>query len=193
MSFKSTYGNQVLEHIGNQASVYFHARTIHPLLLVLLFYMGLHSGCAHYQLGGTELPYTNIYIEPVQNDSFLPQASASLTQQLHQQLMENSSIQIVSRPEAEVVLETVLKEFDREVSADETQDTGRARSYDFILRAHISLKNTATNEYLFRNREVSANIHTFTDSGLQPAEFQNTPILLRRLAQTIEEQVTAVW
>lgn len=151
------------------------------------------SACSSYQLGSEPLPFKKLYVEPARNDSFAPQAQTLLTSQLMQTLMRDARVMLVTREEAEAILKITISDYERNISATQSTDTARARSYDLRLSARISLTNAHNGKAYFKNREVTTMVTAYADSGFQPAEYQSMPQLTRRLAERIRTETLSTW
>ena len=157
-----------------------------------LLYVG---GCSHYRLGtAAKLPFRTLYIAPVTNDTYIPQAQAPLTDALIQAFLRDGSVSTTAHPEeADAILETSLTDYKRSTSATSENDTFLARSFNVTLKAQCTLKDRRSGEDYFNRRSVSANTHVFFDSGFQSAEYQNVPKLTQELAREIRNTILSVW
>ena len=72
------------------------------MLAVLVFFtIAFISGCNSYQLGNpVELPFESIYIKPVSNDSFAPQAQTLLSTQIRDAFIRDGRTKLVINREA---------------------------------------------------------------------------------------------
>ena len=87
------------------------------LLLPLLCSLALAaSGCAHYRLGtGTKIPFSSLYVAPVQNHAGLPQAAAIVSAQLRETFLRDGRLTLAASPEeADAVLTVTLASYGRE-------------------------------------------------------------------------------
>ncbi len=167
-----------------------------PLLGVLVFALIL-SACANYKLAGTAkpLPFSTLYIKPVQNKSYAPQSAALVSKQLVIDLSENADLEITLEGDSEAVLEVVLENYSRDSIATRPDDTALASSVSQELSARCSLINKRTGEYLFKDKIVSYQnvVHIPQDGNLIGSEYQNMPILARGLARKIADEVLGIW
>ena len=158
------------------------------------FLIATFTGCSSYNLGtGGELSFKSIYIAPVQNESYAPQAQAIITKQIIQAFIQDKKLNISNEKYADVRLEVTLKDYDRRESAVQSIDTQRARAYDIQLMASYSLLDNKNGKVYFKDRIADATINTFVDDGLQSAEYQNMPILTKKLASKIRDNVISTW
>lgn len=164
-----------------------------PLLLLVLATFVL-SGCGHYQLGrDAKPPFRSVYVEPVVNESFAPQAQALLTTQIREALIHDGLLEVRGKGEADAVLTVVLKNFEREVAATRTDDTGLAEKLRLDLAAEITLSDRRSGETYMLRRNVSATADAFPEESATRAEYQSMPVLTHNLARRIAYEVLQVW
>ncbi len=164
------------------------------LLIILLTTLGIFSGCAQYHLGqSVDAPFRTIYIEPVTNRSFAPQAQALLTENLIEAFLRDGTVRVVDKDQAEATLHVTITRYDREITARQQDDTVLGRTFGVTLEAQVSLLDNLNGNIYFTRRTLSANDHVFIDGGLPQTEYQNIPVLTRSLAQKIKNTVVSVW
>lgn len=166
--------------------------------LISLFALGVLAclfGCQHYQMGSpATLSFDSIYIEPIRNDSFAPQAQALLDQQLTMAFMEDARVKVAREDDAEALLSIVLVDYRTNISATEESDTAVGRSFNLTLVAHCTLVDAQTGDVLFlRDIPVSATVDAFADEGFQQSEYQAMPVLTRNLAKNIRDLTLSGW
>lgn len=173
---------------------------------VALLAMSFLGGCKSYQLGNpAELPFQSIYVKPVSNNSFAPQAQALLSTQLREVFIRDGRTRIVtSEEEADAVLLVNLTEYRRSAAARQSDDTAAAAEFDLTLVAVVSLYNQNEGTYLLRNHELSDVSNAYienlyaspgaprTQDFLQ-SEYQSMPLLTRDLARRIADEVLSPW
>ena len=176
---------------------------IATLTLVAASFLG---GCKSYQFGNpVELPFKSIYIKPVTNDSFAPQAQALLSAQIRDAFIRDGRAKIViSEEAADAVLLVNLVEYKRSAAARQSQDTATAAGFDLTLVAEVSLYNQNKGDYFFEEHiiEESSNAYVSnlyaapaalqTQDFLQ-SEYQAMPLLTRDLARKIADEVLSPW
>lgn len=171
----------------------------HTLFILFLFLASLSvTSCQHYQLGrSTSLPFKTLYVAPVQNDSYAPQAQALLTENLIRFFLVDGSVKIVSENQADAILQVTISDYERNLFATQSDDTLRARSFSLKLKAQATLYDKQKGTAYFQDRSFIASEVTFseTDEGasLPQAEYQTIPILTRELAKEIRDGVINVW
>ncbi|MEM8549598.1 MAG: LPS assembly lipoprotein LptE [Verrucomicrobiota bacterium] len=164
------------------------------LLFAFTVLLLLLNGCANYQLGTPgELPFRSIYVEPVRNNTFAPQVSAVLSDQIVEKLQQQPNLFVSDQSQADVTLMTTVVEYDREIGATQRSDTALAQSYNLIMRCNISLRDNRTGEIIMNSRSVQAEQQAFVDGGFLTAEYQALPVLTRDMARSITNEVVSVW
>lgn len=165
-------------------------------LASVLFATLLAAGCAHYQLGNARrnLPFHNLYVKPVINRSYAPQAQALLSDQLRRTLQQQGDIKIVSdEASADVTLEVVLTDYSRTILSTSDQDTYLANSYLLELTAQCTLAGTTLTVIYFYEKPVTATVQVQVGNSLVVSEYQNMPVLTRELATKINNLVISSW
>ena len=180
-----------------------HASMIAVMMFFTLFFI---SGCNSYQLGNpVELPFESIYIKPVTNDSFAPQAQAMLSTQIRDAFIRDGRIKLVTSKEAaDAVLLIHLTEYNRLPAARQSADTTAAASFSLLLAAEVSLFNQSKGDYYFRERIIRESSSAYannyntalttvqTQDFLQ-MEYQAMPRLTYDLARGIADEVLSTW
>ena len=180
-----------------------HASMIAVIVFFTLFFI---SGCNSYQLGNpVELPFESIYIKPVTNDSFAPQAQAMLSTQIRDAFIRDGRTKLVTSKEAaDAVLLIHLTEYNRLPAARLSADTTAAASFSLLLAAEVSLFNQSKGDYYFRERIIResssayANNYYATPANAQTQDFlqmeyQAMPRLTYDLARGIADEVLGAW
>lgn len=179
----------------------------HALIATLtLLAASFIGGCKSYQLGSpTELPFKTIYIKPVNNDSYAPQAQVLLSASIREAFIEDGRTQIVTNEEdADVVLLVNITEYRRIGAARQSVDTRLSSSFDLILESEISLFNQNKGDYYFIEREVFETTNAFianpyadpaqkNTQGFLQSEYNSMPRLTRDLARKIADEVLSPW
>ena len=159
----------------------------------------LSSGaCTHYQpAGSTALPFKTLYIEPVKNRAYVPQAQVLLTDNIIKAFLRDGSVRIVAREQADATLSVTITDYQRGLSATQQNDTARARSFNINLQTTIKLVDNRTGKVYLKDRSLSADEKTFSrdqeGNTLPQAEYQTIPLLTRELARTIRNTVLNQW
>ena len=177
------------------------------MIAVLAFFtLALIGGCNSYQLGNPfELPFESIYIKPVSNDSFAPQAQTLLSTQIRDAFIRDGRTKIVtSRETADAVLITNLTEYNRRAAARQSIDTNAAASFRLVIAAEISLFNQNKGDYYFQERIIKESSSAYVNNlYATPAvaqtqdflqmEYQAMPRLTHELSRRIADEVLNTW
>ncbi|HYD85758.1 MAG TPA: LPS assembly lipoprotein LptE [Opitutus sp.] len=166
-----------------------------PGLLLLLVALFSLTGCANYQLG-TEgrLTFTTLYIEPVENQTLLPQARTIVSTHIREAFEQDGRVSLASSPEtADATLHVVLRDYHRDVTSVRESDTALARKLTLTLAADCTLHDRRTGQTLFANRTLTSQRDAFTDGGQLQSEYQTLPLLAQSLAAKVTHAVLDVW
>ena len=177
------------------------------MIAVLAFFtLALVSGCNSYQLGNpVELPFESIYIKPVSNDSFAPQAQALLSTQIRDAFIRDGRTKLVtSREAADAVLLINLTEYNRRTAARQSVDTTAAASFSLVIAAEVSLFNQNKGDYYFQERIIKESSSAYVNNPYAtPAvaqtqdflqmEYQAMPRLTHDLSRRIADEVLSTW
>lgn len=152
------------------------------------------SGCGRYHLGRhVDPPFRSVYVRPVSNESFAPQAQVILSQQLREHFLRDGLVQVENEGDADAILQVVLKDFRRRVAATRTEDTEVAEKLRLEFVAHCTLSDSRTGKIYFEDRAINATGQSFPGDRPQQAEFQAMPIIVEELARRISYEVLQVW
>ncbi len=165
------------------------------ILRAVFLVLPLLLASCNYRLAGTPqpLPFKTIAVEQVVNDSYAPQASNPLMNQLTAMLAQSPALELVPLDDAQAVLEVTLDDYTKTVLATSERDTALARSIGITLKAKCTLKDARSGRTLFKDREVSVTNTVYSNDGFLNAEYQNMTILTRELARRIADQVLGIW
>ncbi len=176
---------------------------IATLALLATSFLG---GCKSYQFGNpAELPFKSIYIKPVSNDSFAPQAQALLSSQIREAFIRDGRAQLVTSEEAaDAVLLVNLTDYNRIAAARQRNDTAVARDFDLTLTAAVSLFNQNKGDYFFQERLIAETSKAYVNDPFPTAgvpqaqdflqsEYQAMPRMTRDLARKIADEVLSPW
>jgi hypothetical protein len=167
-------------------------RTRLGLLLVAAL---VFAGCAHYRLGtGSAANFRTLYVEPVGNKTFLPQARDVVSRQLRAAFLRDGRVQLVNSPDgADTTLAVVIDDYHRDIAAVRQDDTGLARKFNLVLGASCTLRDNRSGKTIFSDRPFSVQREAFTDSGQQQAEYQTLPLLAEMLSGQVAHAALDVW
>ena len=178
------------------------------LAIASLSLVGLFAGCASYQLGSSAtLPYQKVFVEPVTNDSYAPQAQAVVSAKIRDVLIRDGRVQLVTSEEAaDAVLSVNLTEYKRTGNTRDTSDTGRAQDFTVTLSAEVSFFDQANGSYYFQKRRIVETTNAYRDDpytrnedtglGTQSyfgAEYQAMPLLAHGMARQVADTILSNW
>lgn len=154
--------------------------------------LSLFTGC--YHLGSpSNLPFTRLYIAPVENDTYVPQAQSLVSSQLRKQFLREGRIVVDHKEDADAILYTKLTQYTTSTAATNEKETGLPQSFSFGLTATISLYSCQEDKMLLTNKSISSSIVTQIDGGAQISEYQSIPTLAQELALKIKETLLNPW
>ena len=163
----------------------------------------LQTSCSSYRLGSpAPIKFKSLYIKPVANRSFAPQAQTIVSAQLRETLIRDARIKIVAGEEnADAVLDITLTNYERQAAARSSVDTAVANNFDVNLTATVSLFNRSTREYIFENRPIETRTDIYLNNpyiddqpiAFQLGERQAMEQLARQLARKIADEVLSPW
>lgn len=178
-------------------------RVLPALVAAAVAIAGWVSGCAHYQLGTGSAPtFKTLFIEPIENETTLPQAIGLVSTQLREAFIRDGRLRIVATPaEADAVLSVRLTRYARDIATVLPNDTGLARKFELSLNATATLRERASGQARFSQRPLSVRRQAFTDQPQSPGQFNNQlqteyqtlPLLAEALAQSAAHAVLDTW
>lgn len=176
------------------------------LAILAMFTLAFISGCKSYQFGNpARLPFKSIYIKPVANDSFAPQAQALLSTQIRDTFIRDGRTKLViSRKAADAVLIVNMTEYNRRAAARQSVDTAVAASFSLVLAVEVSLFDQKKGEYYFQERIIQESSSAYVDDpyadpgaiqtqDFLQTEYQAMPSITRDLARRIADEVLYPW
>lgn len=155
------------------------------------------SGCGSYRLAGTPqpLPFSTIYVKPVINRSYAPQATQTLSAQVANMLAQSPNLRVVYQSDAEATLEVEITDYKHWLKATRADDTALGLSYEVILTCRCSLLDNKTGKFIFQGKPVVYRdvVYLGGTGDLIGPEYQNMPILARGMARRIADEVLGIW
>ena len=149
--------------------------SLHASMLAMpaIFMAAFFSGCNSYQFGNpAELAFESIYVQPVTNDSFAPQAQAILSTQIRDAFIRDGRTKLVtSREAADAVLIVNLTEYNRRAAARQSVDTTVAASFS-----------------LYSPSKSPSSIKTRANITSKSAQSKNLPSLTRKTHTPLRSQ-----
>ena len=168
-----------------------HAHFCNFLVLLAIFAC---SGCMHYSAGiGTSLKFSKIYVAPVRNDSFAPQAQALLTRQLRHKLSSYPGMSLASTQQGAAVLDVTLTDISYSAETIDETDSEKAKTFEIKLSAQCSLFGGSDDHVYFQDIPVSAGIECYAFKDFQAAKYQLMPQITEQLAEKIVQLVCHTW
>ncbi len=164
-------------------------------IFILLLASICICGCSNYRLAGTptQLPFSSVYVKPVRNDSYAPQASNLLTNAISNAINQTPQLKSALQSDAQATLSTTIIEYRRLPVATREHDTALAFSYAMEVTAKCTLERS-NGEVIFKDRKVVARAMLYSsDNGVLGNEYQNMPVLMRELGGKIKDAVIGIW
>lgn len=160
-----------------------------PLVLAL-------QACSNYRWGSPgldSLPFQKLYVKPVLNRTFIPQAQTLLSQQIIRNLQQSGICITQCEEDADAVLVVVLANYIQTTTTTERFDTTLASSFTVSVEARCTLVNSATCQNWFTDRCVNASINAEANDSVQQVLYQDMPVLTAKLADQIRNLVIGTW
>lgn len=155
----------------------------------------LFQGCAHYNLGrGGKKIVESVYIEPIRNETFIPQLQALLTKQVTEALMARG-FKVRSRDQAEAVLSVAVTSMSSSKAGIRLDDAEKAAALKLSVGAQVSLwENDEKTQAIFKNRQTRSHFYFINDDASALSDqYQALPTLAKALAESIAEIVVGTW
>ena len=169
----------------------FLSRSLLPVLVLLTF-----TGCAGYQLGGVKPTHlsgvTKIAVPAFENLTLEPRLGALVTNAVIKQIQADGSYEIVSRDQAEAILEAQVADVDRSQFRAVRNNVLRTSQLLVRLRTDYKLVNPADGTTLHRGR-VWGESYIVLDPNFQLSETQALEDAAQRLAVTLTSELAEGW
>jgi hypothetical protein len=154
------------------------------------------TGCAGYQLGGVKPQHlsgvTKIAIPGFVNNTLEPRLGSLVTNAVIKQIQADGSYQVVSRDQAEAVLEGIVADVDRSQFRAVRNNVLRTSQLLVRLRIDYKLINPADNTVLHRGRTWGES-YIVLDPNFQLSEQQAMEDAAQRLAVTLTSEISEGW
>ena len=163
--------------------------------LVTVVSLALFLNACQYKLAGTAqpLPFRTIALKQVINDSYAPQASAPLANQIAKRLMSSPALDLVSLEDAHAILEVEIINYEKDVYATRSDDTDLASLNKNTMQIKATLKDVKNGTTLFKDKIFTDSVDILTEGSALDNEYYNMPNLTERLAQKIVDSVLGIW
>ncbi len=152
------------------------------------------AGCSNYRLAGTpiDLPFHAVYVQPVKNFSYAPQASNLLTNAISDAISQSPQIRVANKSDADAVLGVEITDYRKATYATRTDDTALAAAFKMFATANCTLSTGG--KIIFKNRPVTAEVIVYpTGRDFINGEYQNMPVLMRELGAKVKDCVIGIW
>jgi hypothetical protein len=156
----------------------------------------LISGCSGYVLGGqkpTHLRHiSKIAVPTFENLTLEPRLGVLVTNAVMKQLQNHGGYEIVSRSEADAVLEGKIQTIQRTQFRSDRNNILRSSQIQAFLNTSFQIKDTSSGEML-HSGAASADSQIILDSNLQLSEAQLLENVAQRLAYELADQISEGW
>jgi len=161
-----------------------------PLLVLTL------SGCAGYQLGGVKPQHlsniTKIAVPTFENLTLEPRLGSLVTNAVIKQIQADGSYQIVSRDQAEAILEAKVSDVDRSQFRAVRNNVLRTSQLLVRVRVTYRLLSAADSSVLHRGNVVGES-YIVLDPNFQLSEQQALEDGAQRLAMSLVSELSEGW
>jgi hypothetical protein len=162
-----------------------------PIILALAT-----SGCAGYQLGGVKPTHlanvTKIAVPGFENLTLEPRLGSLLTNAVIKQIQADGTYQVVSRDQAEAVLQGQLANIDRSQFRAVRNNVLRTSQLLVRLNVRYKLVDPADGSELHRGRAVGES-YIVLDPNFQMSELQAMEEASQRLAVSLVADISEGW
>ena len=154
------------------------------------------SGCAGYSLGGHKPGHlagiTKLAVPTFENLTLEPRLGALLTNAVIKQLQVDGAYQIVSKENAEAVLEGRVSGIDRSQFRSDRNNVLRTSQLLMRLHADFVVRDPNSSAPIHTGR-ANANSYIVLDANVQNSEAQALEDAAQRLAATIANDLSEGW
>ena len=166
------------------------------LFLLLASACLLLPGCAGYTLGSHKPAHlskiTKIAVPTFENLTLEPRLAVLVTNSVIKQLQNHGSYQIVSKNEAEAVLQGKISNINRTQFRSDLNNVLRSSQIMATLVCTFTVTDSASGK-LLHNGSASADSYIILDANLQLSETQLLEDAAQRLAFNLADQVSEGW
>jgi hypothetical protein len=155
----------------------------------------LSAGCiSYFSERNAPLEFDKIYVAPIKNDSFAPQAQELLTKQIRKKLATHPGLEVVSSPENAGILEITIVDFGQSTATTSDNDTIRAKSFDVRMAVVCTLSNSETGKVYFTDFSIVEAVECHVlNNDFQASQYQAIPKLTSKLADRIYDFIYNLW
>jgi hypothetical protein len=165
-------------------------------LLSLLSLCLVLSSCAGYHLGSQKPAHlagvAKLAVPTFENQTLEPRLSSVVTNALIKQIQADGSYQIVSKDEAEAVLEGVIVSTNRSQFRSARQNVLRTSQLQMNLTANFTIRDTASGRPLHTGASTGLS-YVILGSNVQNSEAQAMDDAAQRLASNLANEISEGW
>ena len=163
---------------------------IRHLALVSLF----ATGCAGYRVGPvTHRNFSTIAVPMFRNRTLRPQLEAQITNAIIKGLQQDGSLRVVSRKDADVVLNGSVVDYQRSALRSLSNDTDVPREYGVSITVQVEAKDRRTGEVVLKSVQVSGRADMFVGAAQQTAEEQGLPLIADDIGHQVVGLLVESW
>lgn len=158
------------------------------------------NSCSHYSVRVNDsLPFKSLYLNTVINESFAPNIHALFQNQLRQTLLEQTPLTLCKTADvADVQLDLRLVHYDRSARSRSSSDPGRFNALNLTIGVELSLYDRKAGNYLIEKSTLLSSEpiffdRTYNNSNLNEIEYEALPIISRKLAESVVNQILSYW
>lgn len=167
-------------------------KTFLPLISLCL----ILSSCTGYHLGGQKPAHlagiTKLAVPTFENDTLEPRLSSVVTNALIKQIQMDCSYQIVSKDDAEAVLEGVIVRTNRSQFRSARRNVLSTSQLQMRLTASFIIRDSASGRPLHTGN-ASGLSYVILDSNVQNSEAQALDDAAQRLANNLANEISEGW
>ena len=164
--------------------------------LFLLSFCFVLSGCAGYQLGGQKpnhlVGITKLAVPTFENQTLEPRLASLVTNALIKQIRMDGAFQIVSKDQAEAVLEGVVVRADRSQFRSSRTNVLRTSQLQMRLSCNFIIRDTSSGQPIHTGN-ASGISYVILDSNIQNSEAQALEDAAQRLAGNLAVEISEGW
>jgi hypothetical protein len=154
------------------------------------------SGCAGYQLGGQKpnhlVGITKLAVPTFENQTLEPRLASLVTNALIKQIQMDGAYQIVSKDQAEAVLEGSITRADRSQFRSSRTNVLRTSQLQMRLSSSFVIRDTSSGQPIHRGT-ASGISYVILDSNVQNSEAQALEDAAQRLASNLAVEISEGW
>ena len=154
------------------------------------------TGCAGYSLGSQKPAHlrhiTKIAVPSFENLTLEPRLGVLVTNTIIKQLQNHGSYQIVSRGEAEAILQGKILRINRTQFRSDRNNILRTSQILATLSCAFTITEAGSGKVI-HNGSASADSYIILDANLQLSETQLLEDAAQRLAHEVADQVSEGW